>query len=443
MMTEYFLPIAIIAFLILLNGLFVAAEFAIIATPYTRITRLAKGGSQLAKKILPWLKDPAERNRYIATAQVGITIASLGLGMYGEHTIAKWLLGPLESLGRLSEATVHLIALILAVGILTYLHVVVGEMVPKSIAIQYPERSIMRLANSMAFMEKLFSPLVRFLNAVGDGITALMGVPPADAHDRLHSPEELEYIVEESASGGMLDDSEKLYLENIFDLGERTVVQVMTPRNRIHGFAITDAIEDVLDSVCQSKFSRYPIYDDRMDQIVGVLHVKTLARHVAQDDELPDLAGLLQPALFAPETLPLSDMLRQFRKEQASLALIVDEYGGTAGLITIEDIIEEVVGEILDEYDQEMPPMIEIEPGVIRARGDLLLDELDQHYDLDLGREEVDTVGGLVMGELGRVPAEGEDLLVNGVRIKVEKMDGVALQSVLIYLSGKTREQTP
>ncbi|MFN2250591.1 MAG: hemolysin family protein [Anaerolineae bacterium] len=427
-------PLLIIAFLIGMNALFVAAEFAIVAVPRTRMEQLAEGGSAEAQRVVTVLRDPDEQNRYLATAQIGITIVSLALGMYGEHTVADWLLGPLEGLGTLAAPAAHTLATLLATALLTYLHVVLGEMVPKSLGIQTAEATAIRLSLPMAMLQRVLRPIIWALNGIANWVTRLLGVPPADAHSRLMSSDELEIIVGESAARGYIAKDEHLFIENIFDFGERTAGQVMTPRPRVVGLPATDDEADVLKQVCETRFSRYPVYGDDLDEIVGMLHVKDLARHRLRADADFDLRRLARAAHFVPESLPLEDLLAQFREEQRSVAVVLDEYGGAAGIVTLEDIVEEVVGEILDEFDQEIAPIAEIAPGVLRVRGDTLLDELEQHYDLDLEHPEAETVGGLVMAELGRIAEPGDRVSYGGVEFAVETVEGLAVQTVIARL---------
>jgi CBS domain containing-hemolysin-like protein len=249
-MTEVLVPIAIISILILLNGIFVAAEFAIVAVPRTRISQLADDGNRAAVRIMKILIEPALQNRYIATAQVGITIVSLGLGMYGEHQVAEWLLHFFEGFGTLAEPLAHTLSTILSVAFLTYLHVVLGEMIPKSLALQAAEPTALRLAQPMNVLEKIFLPVVFVLNGIGDWIVRLVGIPPADDEERLFTPEELEYIVEESREGGLIEESEQLFIENILDLQERTVEQVMTPRTKVVGIPVNADTRTVVGRIC-------------------------------------------------------------------------------------------------------------------------------------------------------------------------------------------------
>jgi CBS domain containing-hemolysin-like protein len=434
---EYLVPIAVIALLILFNGLFVAAEFAVVGASRTRIAQRAEQGSVVARRVLNILQNPDRQNRYLATAQVGITIASLGLGMYGEHAIAHWLVGPLESLGVFAVPVAHTISAVVAIGFLTYLHVVIGEMIPKSIALQSADNMVLQLERPMGLMDKIFRPIVVVLNGLGNTVVKLMGIRPASESARLMSPDELEMIVEESYQGGLIQADEHLFIENILDLSERTVGQVMSPRTRIIGIPVTATEKSVLKRACATRFTRLPIYEGGLDQIVGILHLKDLARQQMHPDEAFDLRRLARPAVFVPESLSLEDMLRRFRRENIQMAIVFDEYGGTAGLVTIEDLVEEVVGEILDEFDQEIAPMKQIRPGVLRVRGDLLLDELNQHYDLHLSHPDADTVGGLLMTLLGRVLRAGDEVVHEGARFEVEAVKGLAVQTVIVELPRK------
>ncbi len=434
-MSEYLVPLLIITFLILLNGLFVAAEFAIVAAPRPRLMQAAERGSKSARHVLLILNDPAKQNRYLATAQIGITVASLGLGMYGEHTVAEWLYHPLSRYTDFAEPLAHSIATVLAIAVMTYFHVVVGEMVPKSLAIQHAERAVLQLDSPMNLLRKLLLPVVVILNGIGNAVVRLMGIPPVDARSRLFSADELEYLMEESTEVGLMEADEQLFIENIFDLRDRTVGQIMTQRRHIVGLSITANEQETIDLVCEQRHSRYPVYHKDLDDIIGVLHAKTLARQQASEGQIPfDLRSLARPVAFVPESLPLDDMLARFRRDRRQLAVVVDEYGGTAGLVTLEDIIEEVVGEILDEFDQEIPPLEYLETHLVRVRGDLLVDELNQLCDLNLVHPEADTVGGLIMVSLGRLAEPGDQATLQNVTFEVEAVEGRAVQTVLVHL---------
>ena len=440
-MTSVVIPVLIISILIILNGIFVAAEFAIVAVPRTRMAQLAEDGSSIAQRTLKILLEPALQNRYIATAQVGITVVSLGLGMYGEEVIAHWIEPAFHSIESLAQPVADTLATVLAVGILTYFHVVVGEMIPKSLALQSSEPTALRLARPMAVMEKIFLPIVTVLNGLGNLIIRLIGIPPADSEDRLFTPEELEFIVEESSAGGLLDPSEQLFIENIFDLQQRTVEQVMTPRTQVVGISVDSTENLIMQIICETRKSRYPIYDPDLDHIIGILHIKDFARHqLGRTQEPLDLRNVMRPVTFLPETLQLGQLLIQYRRDQIQFGVAVDEFGGTAGIVTIEDLVEEVVGEIQDEFDREILPIEVLDTGVLRVRGDLLIDELNQHYDVDLDLEEAFTVGGLVMTLLGRIPVVGDKIRHEGLIFEVEAIERLAVQSVLVHLPSENTE---
>ena len=439
---EYLLPVLIIAALIFFNGLFVAVEFAVVASSRARMSQLASEGSSSAAKVMRVLTDPTGQTRFIIMAQLGITLSSLGLGMYGEHTIAEWILSGLEHYGvergLISVAAAHSGALVLAIGVMTYLHVVLGEVMPKSLALQAPETTALRVIVPFWVIERIFSPAIFVLNAIARAITRACGVPERSAHDHMVSPQELELIVEESSEEGLIAPSEQLYIENILDMRERTVGQVMTPRTRIEGISIDENEQEILQFVCSSIHSRYPIYDGDLDQITGFLHVKDLARHLQTGPEGGPLnlrkMAQARPVMVVPETLSLDQMLGRFRAENGALAVVIDEFGGTAGIVTFEDLLEEVVGEIQDEFDAERAPFESVSERRLRVDGSLLLDELNQHFDIDYTEEEVDTVGGLIMAHLGRIPVVGDVVELNGIRYIVEQVAGRAVDSALIEL---------
>ena len=439
---EFLLPVLIITALIFFNGLFVAVEFAVVASSRTRMAQLANEGSASAAKVMRILTDARGQTRFIIMAQLGITLSSLGLGMYGEHTIAEWILALLEQygveMGLFNVATAHSAALVLAIGLMTYLHVVFGEVMPKSLALQAPEATALRVINPFWVIERTFSPVIYVLNAVARAITRACGVPERDEQDRMISPQELELIVEESFEEGLIAPSEQLYIENILDMRERTVGQVMTPRTRIVGISAVETEQEILRLVCASNHSRYPIYDGDLDQIRGFFHVKDLARHLQNGAEAGplDLRKMARnrPVIVVPETLSLDMMLVRFRAEKGALAVVIDEFGGTAGIVTFEDLLEEVVGEIQDEFDVERAPFEFVGERRLRVDGSLLLHELNQHFDINYDDEEVDTVGGLIMAHLGRIPEVGDVVELNGVRYEVEQVAGRAVDSVLVEL---------
>jgi CBS domain containing-hemolysin-like protein len=440
---EILVPVFIILILILLNGLFVAAEFALVTAPRPKLRRMKDDGSKKAAQLLEILSSQELQNRYITTAQVGITIASLGLGMYGEHVIAEWLLEPLHRFNQMSEALAHTVSTILSVSLLTYLHVVLGEMIPKSFALHTASQTAIVLYTPLNISEKIFSPIVHILNKISVAIIKALDLSQNEDDTRILTSDDLEFVVEESMESGFLESTDQLFIENILDLDERTARQIMTPRNRIYAISITTPPEKIIEMICDTNKTRYPIIDSTLDNILGVLHIKDLARWQVKNNGTPDnIKELLRPTIFVPESLPLSKLLYKFRNAKSHVAIALDEFGGTSGIITLEDLIEEVVGEILDEFDHETPPFEMISEGLIRVRGDVILEELEQHFNLVFeDTYEAISIGGYIMSELGSIPQPNDQLHIDGVTITVEKVDGLAINSILIQLPEKNDPQ--
>ncbi len=434
-------PLLVSAVLILINGLFVAAEFAIIGVRKSRMAQLAQGGNRVAARVLSILERPVLQDRYISTAQLGITIASLGLGMYAEEAFAELLIGPLEHLGNLTEAVAHSVAVIIVLALLTFLHVVVGEMVPKSLALYYPEATVLRVSHPMLLMEKLFGPAVWVLNALGGGVLHLLRIPMVEGHARLHSPEELQMIIDDSYRGGQLDASEKSMLKKIFRFGEKQTGQVMTHRTRVEAYPLDISESELLAGLGKSRYSRFPVYEDDLDHVVGILHLKDLARQQIHRPGEFDLRSLLRRTVVVPENASVGALLATAKRLRTHMAIVIDEYGGMAGVVTLEDLVEQVVGEVLDEFDQEVPPLRQVGPGEYLLRGDFLLDALDELSPLGDDLPDVNSVGGLVVTLLGVMPEAGDQVSFAGIEFTVEAVAGRAVQSVRVCLPAVNPEQ--
>lgn len=439
-------PLLVILALVLLNGLFVAAEFAIIGVRPTRMEQLANEGNSLARSVMAILDSGEQQNRYIATAQLGITIASLGLGMYSEPQIAHFLEPYLARLlGTTPEAAlVHTVGYIVALSVLTYLHVVLGEMVPKSLALFKAERAVLLVTPPMQLIQAILIIPVRILNGMGMGLLHLFRIPPVSEQTRLHSPEELELIVEESAEGGLLNQGEEELILNIFTFSERQVNQVMMPRRKIEAIPHDIALPDLLSHVAESSHSRFPVYEQDLDHIIGVLHIKDLAWQQIRMKGSFDIRLLLRPVPVVPEHYPVEKLLAAFRHQRIHMAVVIDEFGGTAGIVTLEDLVEEVVGEVRDEFDLENEPLVQVAPGVLEVAGNYLVEDLEDY--VYLGREDdlpdVETVGGLIMTELGRPPKVGDHLTYNQeIRFTVLAVDGLAVARARVEYP-ESREET-
>jgi len=436
------IPFFIIALLILLNGLFVAAEFAIIGVRPSRVEQLAQEGNRTAIGVREIVQTRGKKDRYIATAQLGITLASLGLGMYGEPVIAGWIEPVLHTWFGVSDTILHSISFILALSIMTYFHVVVGEMVPKSIALQNAERTVLVLAAPMAFIQRIFSFAVTALNQIGLWTLKLLRVPTPDKGSRMHTPDELELIVSESFEEGMLNAEEQKLIVNIFDFSDRRIGQVMTPRPRIEAVPVTITQEELLQQFITSAHTRLPVYNGTIDNIIGILHLKDVVRQQVTQDKPFDLRAMLRQAPYVPESLHIERLLSNFKKLRQHMAIVIDEYGGTAGIVTLEDVIEEVVGEVRDEFDiDEVEAIQPIEPGHIIAQGSVLLDEIEE-YGIHVGEHDydVETIGGLVLAKLNRPPQKDDQAQFGEVTFHVEEVDGLAIERLSIRYTVEEEE---
>jgi CBS domain containing-hemolysin-like protein len=419
---------AVVASFVLVNALFVAAEFALVSAPQSAIAHRASTGDSLARRILAVLRSPEGQGRYIATSQLGITIASVGLGMYGEHDLAVWLAPHIDVPGVLHTLVVHGLAGILAVTLLTFVHIVAGEMVPKSLALQRAERVARLVYWPMRVALIVTYPLVATLHLVARATLLLFGIrrqTTTQAHS--YTAEELELIVEESARGGALRKEAGQLLKDLFGFGDLNAGQAMVPRVRVVGIPIGASPNDLRALLVKHRHTRFPVYDGDLDHIVGMLHVKDLLRRLTHNERIT--AADVRAIPVVPETSPLDDVLTTMERTHAHLAVVIDEHGGTAGVISIEDLLEEVVGDI-DEGVPEAPPLQAASDGSVIAAGTVRLDELGQHFRVDLEHEEVDSVSGLVLARLGRPPVVGDVVEYGRIRLEVTAVSGHGVRTV-------------
>jgi CBS domain containing-hemolysin-like protein len=424
----------IIALLIFINAFFVAAEFSLLGAPRAAIDRRAAQGSRRALRVRELLHNPQQQDRYIATAQVGITFASLGLGMYGEHVLAGWLASFFESLGTSRWLAAHSLASVTSVVLLTYLHIVLGEMVPKTLALHRAEQALLWISTPIRWVSGALFPLVVVLNAMGNGVLRLMGVRRTSGPTG-HSQEELRYVVEESQHAGHLRQEAGHVLKELLLFGERTAGEAAMPRVRLLGIPLGATPEQVRGVLRQSKHTRYPVYAQDLDHIVGMVHIKDLLRVLASGEPLT--YGKVRPVPFVPRTARLDSVLAVMRREKTQLVVVMDELGGTAGLLTVEDLFEEVVGDI-DEGTPSAPELQADGEGHLIAAGIRRLDEVGKHLGLELTHDEVDTVSGLVLAKLGRPPNVGDVIDHGDVRIEVTSVEGRGVKECRIE-----RQQAP
>ncbi|MCW2922609.1 MAG: hypothetical protein JWM98_13 [Thermoleophilia bacterium] len=417
--------------LIALNGFFVAAEYALVSVRRTRIQELEEDGSRRAAQV----RHALDRiSAYVSTAQIGVTVCSLVIGYVGEPLISALIDPALGSIGIHGHA-VDAISIILAFTILTYFHVVAGELAPKNLALQKSEGTALWSITAMVFLRRLFTPLIAVLNSSSELTLRMFGVEPAPGMHLIHSEEELKMLVSQSSKGGVLEDSEQEMLYNVFDFADTDVAQVMVPRPDVVAFPVDMPPAELLEAVANQPFTRYPIYRGSMDDVLGILHIRDLFTAAQQQGEdLVRVESLLRPGHVVPENKSLAGLLADFRRAKTHMALVIDEYGSLAGIATLEDLIEEIVGEIDDEHDRPERPLERISDGHIRVDGKFSVEELNERFGLELPSDDYHTVGGVVFGLLGQAPHEGDVVRIDGVRLEVVETDGPRIVHVDIIM---------
>ena len=423
----------IISGLILLNGVFVAAEFAIVGAPRAAIDARAARGQRLALAVQAVLRDPRRQDRYIATAQLGITVASLGLGMYGEHVLAEWIFHQLDDAGGPAWLASHGLASVVAVAILTYFHIVVGEMIPKSVALQKAEQMSLWITPPILWIKTLLFPLVFSLNEIGNMTLKLFGVNRRLQNpEQYYTPEELQLIVQESEELGAIRAESGQMLQVLFDFANLTAGEVMVPRVRVTGIPLGATPPGIREHLGRSPHTRYPVYEQDLDHVVGMIHIKDLLRLLLRNEAIG--SAHVRPLPVLPETATLDAVLATMRRERTQMVVAIDEHGGTAGIVTLEDLFEEVVGDI-DAGPGSAPQPYRDADGRLRVPGTMRLDELGHHFDLDLEHEEVDSVSGIVLTLLGRPPEVGDSVRYDRLQLEVTGVKGHGVEEAAVTLS--------
>lgn len=432
------LKLVAVLLLVLANAFFVAAEFALVSVRHTRISELVSQGHQAAKWVQKALEHP---DQVIAATQLGITLASLGLGWVGEPALSH-LLEPVIQLfpADIQSEASHSIAAGISFAIITFLHVVIGELAPKSIALQDPEGTSLWVARPTLWTEWIFKPFIWALNGTGNYLLKLVGVDPAEGHELVHSVAELKMIVTASTEGGVVDAEESEMLHAIFDINNLLVRQVMNPRTEVTALEADMSLENSIAVAIESTFSKFPVYQDDLDNIVGIVHIRDLLR--AQQDPTRQQATartIAREALFVPESLPLKNVLQQLRKRRQHIAIVIDEYGGTAGVVTLEDIMEEIVGEVSDPFDSPHPEIQIQADGSVIIGGLALIEEVNEKLGLTLNAPYYDTIAGYILGRLSRMPEVGDSVDTgSGMCLKVIKMDGMRIEQLSLTRIEKT-----
>ena len=417
-MTEFLFLLGV-AVLVAANGFFVAAEFALVRARESRVEQMRDEGKRGAALALVQIDRIDE---YLAACQLGITMASLGIGFLGEPAIASLIESVLGD--GVSHNVSLAISLAIAYLITTALHITVGEQVPKIYAIVHAERTVVRVARPLQWFRVGFSPLIRLLNAASNGLLRLLGVDPKAEFEEVSSSDDLKLIIARSTRGGKLDPGEAGMLSGVFHLHEQQARQVMTPIPAVVTVDVSESAETALRRAVDSGHTRLVVTEsDNTDRIKGIVHVNSLARLLMTEGPGASIEAVVKEALIVPETKPLDDLLADLQRERASMAVVVDEYGRTAGIVTIEDIIEEVVGEIADETDPAVAGVRRLANGDWWVRGHVPITDLaDYGLELPVDSEAYNSVGGFVFGELGRLPKRGDMVRVNGYSLRVESV---------------------
>jgi CBS domain containing-hemolysin-like protein len=434
---EVLLKICVILALVGLNAFFVAAEFALVSARTTRLQTLRDTGD---RKALLALKVIAHINDYISGTQLGITLASLGLGWVGETTLASLLEHIFESLPRSFAALMtHTVAGTIAFACITFLHIVLGELVPKSIALRHPERLSRWMVRPLVLFTNAFRPAIWLLNKSASGFFRLLAIQPPAHGERVHAPEELLLLLSESREHGLVEESDAEMIAGVLDLSHTSVRQAMTPRTEIVAVERRWPLDRVIEVIRSSGKSRLPVYEEDVDHIVGILLAKDLLNFF--HDQAPfSLEAVMREPFFIPATMQVDELMQELQRRNAHLAIVVDEYGGTLGLITLEDLIEEIVGEIFDEFDRadDTAAIQSTAEGHLSVPGDLPIQELNERYHLHLPEGDYVTLAGLVLSLMGRVPTVGEQVQIDGLTLQVTAMDQLRIQRLEITLPDNT-----
>jgi CBS domain containing-hemolysin-like protein len=424
--------ILVIVLLLLLNAFFVAVEFALVRSRRTRLESMVRSGDRLARIVL---KATSNLARMLSASQLGITLASLALGALSEETLADHFGGWLLALPFPIALTVRVaIGSMLAIGFVTYFHVVFGELAPRSVALSHPERVARWLTPPLYVFEWLMRPFAVTLNKSAELVLRGFGQRPQPIEESLHSPDELRILVEQSQEGGVLEQTDATLIEGVFEFSEKNAREVMTPRTEIDALPIDATLDETLTMVVESGRSRYPVYEDTIDNIVGLVLAKDLIPILRSPPPDFSLRAIMRPVHVVPGSREVEEVLADFKRLKEQLAIVLDEYGGTAGLVTMEDLLEEIVGEILDEYDE--PPDVPERAGVdlIIVPGSSNISELNERFGLNVPDDSYTTIGGFVFGALGRLPVAGDRTTAGGAVFTVRAMDGRRIDSLAVDL---------
>ncbi len=433
--------LAVIVLLLFLNGFFVAAEFALVGVRKTKIKELSNDGNFDAKLALDAVKN---LDRYIAAVQLGITIASLGIGWVGESALARLIIPLFKFLPTgYDSVAAHTISAAIAFAVITILHVVVGELMPKSIALQFPVKTTLWVAKPMFVITRLFAPFVCLLNGLGAFLLKLCGIEPAQSHAAAHSTEELNMLIDASYKGGVLNEKEAEMLQNVFKFSELSANQIMLPRPDMVCIPLNASSEEIHKIIIENKYTRYPVYENDLDHITGILHIKDLYPQIVSGKAL-DIKSILREVYYIPETMPVEKLALEFQQRHTQIAIVVDEFGGTSGLITHEDVLEEIFGEVQDEFDEEEVDVKKISDDVFEVCGKMRTDEFCDMFEIKLDDDEdVNTLGGYFIKKFGRIAKEKDEISDEYFKYTVTKTDSSRIVKLKVQKLPKANNENP
>jgi putative hemolysin len=414
--------------LIMLNAFFVAAEYGLVTARRTRIVELHHQGNRRARDVLRITGDPPQ---FISAMQLGVTLTSLGIGALGEQALAH----------AFDDVMATVLAVLLAYLILTFLHVVIGELVPKGIALGHSEGTALAVAVPVRTFFIVFRPLIWVLQRSTEIVLRALGLQPPGAEDAVHSEAELRMLVSQSTQHGEIEEQEQEMLYKVFDFADKEVSNVMVPRPEVVALSIDLPPEQALEAVMDSPYTRYPVYRETLDNVVGILHVRDLFSAL-RDRGMHEvkIEDLVRPSHIVPETKDLAALLTEFRRTNQHMAIVVDEYGEMEGIVTLEDLLEEIVGEIEDEFDLPDESIEQIDDDTIKIDGTFPIDDFNERFRTDLPQEDYHTVAGFVFGLLGRQPEVGDDISHDGMRFDVLEVEGSRINKLAVTFE-RRREQ--
>jgi CBS domain containing-hemolysin-like protein len=421
---QYILDIFIILLFVFLNGFFVAAEFAIVKVRLTQIEPLVQKGHWRAKIAREML---LHTTAYLSAAQLGITMTSLVLGWIGEPLAAEMLLPIFKWIGLTEHSMIHGISFAVAFALITALHIIVGEQAPKVLAIQKASETILTVSSPMRLFFFLFKPLIIMLNASSNGLLRLIGLQSSADTDLVHSEEELRLII---AHDSQVSATTRNIALNAMDFHQKQARHAMVPRKEIVALSIQMSVKENLAVMRKNKFSRFPVFKDTIDNIIGIVHTKDIFkydRHLQSDFTLN---SVLRDASFLPETATLEKVLTTILQKKTHMIILADEYGGTAGLVTLENVLEELVGSIQDEYDRETPEMVKVSENEFIVAGSITTNDVERLLEIELSPLDIRSIGGLVIEQLGHIPVVGEKMRMNGIEFAVEKVIDNVVESI-------------